>query len=266
MHLALNIIDFVFGTALLWNWKTDNSGFIALVLQQQQVLQLSQWMPCHPSYLADCKEGVRALIFGTVSLFLSQTAGLVMRKTGRVSCFQKANTFLSHSSKIKYCKSCFEIYMQDVFCILKLDIPVSGYFLVWFFEIFNFFWHSWLRNQDIASCDAESPGMEVSLIERLEEIKDLFRRMQKLKILSLAIPFKDVYKKCLENIWLHFWRFEKFSSEVLHQAMLAHHHGQAENVFENLVGKCFWFRFAENCIFREIERLKNDNSNCLLKG
>ena len=85
-----------------------------------------------------------------------------------------------------------------VFCILKLDIPVSGYF--YFFEIFNFFWHSWLRNQDIASCDAESPGMEVSLIERLEEIKDLFRRMQKLKILSLAIPFKDVYKKCLENI------------------------------------------------------------------
>ena len=140
MHSALRIIDLVFGTVWLWNWKSDNSGFIALVLRQrQQVLQLSQWMPCHPSYLADCKEGVRALIFGTVSLFLSQTAGLVMRKTGRVSCFQKANTFLSHSSNIKYCKSCFEIYMQDVFCILKLDIPVSGYFLVWFFEIFNFF-------------------------------------------------------------------------------------------------------------------------------
>ena len=212
-------------------------------------------MPCHPSYLADCKEGVRALIFGTVSLFLSQTAGLVMRKTGRVSCFQKANTFLSHSSNIKYCKSCFEIYMQDkVLCVLYFEAWHSclRIFLSLIFLNIQLFWHSWLRNQDIASCDAESPGMEVSLIERLEEIKDLFRRMQKLKILSLAIPFKDVYKKCLENIWLHFWRFEKFSSEVLHQAMLAHHHGQAENVFENLFWKCFWFRFC-----RKLHMLEN---------
>ena len=37
------------------------------------------------------------------------------------------------------------------------------------------------RAQDIASCDAQKiPAMEVSLIERLEEIKELFRIMQNL--------------------------------------------------------------------------------------